>query len=81
MEKMMNNFQTEAFDDPDAPYKQETMKIEVTISQTLSSTETIEVPYNFDEGNKDLLRDIVREQVVLPSDKINWYVDDFCVAL
>jgi hypothetical protein len=47
------------------------------------------VPEDFDEyeASEDTLKDIVREQIVLPSELILklspdcWYVDDFCVCL
>ena len=59
-------------------------KIEVTVSQTLSSTQEIEVPENFDVKNIDALEKIVAEQITLPSDCIEiiesgWVEDDFCV--
>lgn len=58
--------------------------IEVNISQCLSSTQTIEVPDDF-EYDPSILMDYVREQVVLPSEVVlehsdqPWYVDDICV--
>ena len=52
--------------------------IEVNISQCLSSTETIKVPDDF-EYNSIELEKYVREQIILPSDCIAWYVDDLCV--
>lgn len=58
--------------------------IEVNISQCLSSTQTIEVPDDF-EYDPNILIDYVREQIVLPSEVIlehsdqYWYVDDTCV--
>ena len=60
--------------------------IEVNISQCLSSTQSIEVPDDF-EYDRDILMDYVREQVILPSEVIlehsdqAWYVDDFCVMI
>ena len=63
-------------------------QIEVNISQCLSTTVDIEVPENF-EGydNTELLKDFVREQIILPSELTIdhspdcWYVDEFCVCL
>lgn len=63
-------------------------QIEVNISQCLSTTETIEVPDDFEDyDNTELLKDFVREQVILPSEltlKLSpncWYVDDFWVGI
>ena len=70
-----------------APWNEETKLIEVTVSQMLSSLVTIEVPKSFDIYDENRLKDVVREQIYLPSDAINensqdcWYVDDFCVCL
>lgn len=56
--------------------------IEVYISQCLSSTQTIEVPDDYDQ---DKLKYYVYEQVMLPSDclenegYLDWYVDDLAV--
>ena len=61
--------------------------IEVNISQCLSTTVNIEVPEDFDENNERTLENIVREQIILPSEAILkyspdcWYVDEFCVCL
>lgn len=61
--------------------------IEVNISQCLSSTETIEVPDDFEDwDNTDVLCDFVREQIVLPSDCLEyqgywWNVDEFWVGI
>lgn len=67
-----------------APWNQKKVKcIEVTISQTLSTTTTIEVPSDL-EYDSVVLEDYVREQILLPSDLKDlrsWYVDDFCVSL
>lgn len=58
--------------------------IEVNISQCLSSTQTIEVPDDF-EYNEGELKEYVKEQVMLPSDCVenegyfDWYVDDLSV--
>ena len=59
-------------------------KIEVNISQCLSTTETIEVPDNFDDwDNTNALCDFVREQIALPSDCVdyNWNIDEFWVGI
>jgi len=61
--------------------------IEVNISQCLSSTETIEVPDDFEDwDNTDALCDFVREQIVLSSDCLEyqgywWNVDEFWVGV
>lgn len=59
------------------------MKIEVNISQCLSTTQEIEVPDNY-EYDPVTLEEYVREQIMLPSEVLLeagyfWYVDDFCV--
>ena len=70
-----------------APWIRNTKTIEVNISQCLSTTVDIEVPENFDESDERALENIVREQIILPSEVIFkhsqdcWYVDDFCVSL
>jgi hypothetical protein len=67
-----------------APWNQKTKTIEVNISQCLSSTQTIEVPDDF-EYDQEKLKEYVYDQVMLPSDSLeyegyyDWYVDDFCV--
>lgn len=59
--------------------------IEVNISQCLSSTQTIEVPDDF-EYDQDKLKEYVYDQVMLPSDCVanegyfDWYVDEMCVV-
>lgn len=61
------------------------MKIEVNISQCLSSTQEVEVPDDY-EYDPITLEQFVKDQIVLPSDclEINryydWYIDDFCVT-
>lgn len=63
-----------------------TKKIEVTISECLSTTTYIEVDENADITNPAVLQDAVIKQVVLPSDCLEYYeyngwdVDDFCVT-
>ena len=70
-----------------APFNEETKLIEVTVSQMLSSLVTIEVPRDFDIYDKEALENIIRKQILLPSEVINehsqdcWYVDDFCVMI
>ena len=60
-------------------------KIEISISQCLSSTQEIEVPDDF-KYDKDKIMDIIIENVILPSDCLirlgyyNWYIDDICVV-
>ena len=64
---------------------EETKEIEVTISETLSCTTTIEVPKDFDESDNLALEKAVIRQIVLPSDCLdyegcsNWIIDEFCV--
>ena len=67
-----------------APWNRNTKTIEVNISQCLSTTVDIEVPEDFEDfDNTELLKEFVREQIVLPSELIPncWYVDDFCVMI
>lgn len=84
---MNSNVPPGAVEDPTAPYNEKTKVIEVNVSQCLSTTVEIEVPENFDENDENTLKDIIREQIVLPSDltekfhEICWNVDDFCVCL
>ncbi len=68
-----------------APWNERTKIIEVNISQTLSCTQYIEVPEDFDESDNKALEELVKQQIVLPSDLIYenrfycWVEDDFCV--
>jgi hypothetical protein len=86
---MKSNVPPGAAEDPTAPYNEKTKIIEVNVSQCLSTTVEVEVPEDFDEyeASEDTLKDIVREQISLPSEltlKLSpdcWYVDDFCVSL
>lgn len=79
---MRSNVPPGAVEDPTAPYNEKTKVIEVNVSQCLSTTVEIEVPEDFDENDEDALKDIVREQIVLPSEgRWGWCVDDFCVCL
>lgn len=58
--------------------------IEVNISECLSSTQTIEVPDDF-EYDERVVKQIVKDTVMLPSDCVikegfyDWYVDDLSV--
>lgn len=65
-----------------APYNQETKKITVTVSVTMSTTVDIEVPADyeaFDCEGKDL-KDFVEEQITLPFEKFrDWCIDDYTV--
>lgn len=60
------------------------MRINVDISQCLSTTKEIEVPDDY-EYDPVTLEQYVIEQIVLPSDCLevngyfDWYVDDLCV--
>lgn len=70
-----------------APWNEKTKKIEVNISQCLSSTEIIEVPEDFEDyDNEELLKDFVRDQIMLPSDCMEnegfwWNIDEFWVGI
>ena len=67
-----------------APWNKGTKIIEVNISQCLSSTQSIEVPEDF-EYDQEKLKEYVYDQIMLPSDYIqnegyyDWYVDEMCV--
>ena len=67
------------------PFEGQYKTIEVTISQTLSSTQQLQVPIDFDESNNNALEEAISEQIVLPSDLLFengydcWIEDDFCV--
>ena len=73
-------------DDPFEGEEKKYKTLEVNISQCLSTVVEIQVPEDFDE-EKDSLKDIVREQIILPSELILehstdcWYIDDFWVGL
>ncbi len=68
-----------------APWNKQYKTIEITISQTLSSTQKVTVPIDFNESNNDALEEVVSEQIVLPSDLLFengydcWIEDDFCI--
>lgn len=66
-----------------APFNEPVDKeVEVTVSVTLSKTVTVTIPYNVEDLSMLDLQDLVREQYDLPQDKcVDWYVDDFEVAL
>jgi len=66
--------------------KESYKRVEVTISQTLSSTQYIIVPNDFDETDCKALEREVIDQIILPSDALEfddigelWTIDDFCV--
>ena len=61
--------------------------IEVTLSMTLSSTQKIEVPGDFDQSNDELLQKEALAQMYTPEDALMdidrgdlWTVDDVCVV-
>jgi len=63
-------------------------QIKVNISQCLSTTETIEVPDDFEDyDNTEILCDFVRDQIMLPSDCLeyeghySWSIDEFWVGV
>lgn len=71
-----------------APWNRKYKTIPINISQCLSTTVNIEVPNDFEDyDNEDLLKDFVREQIILPSELTleyspdNWEIDDFCVMI
>ena len=70
-----------------APWNEEEFReVVVGISQTLSTSVVINIPRKFDLENEDVLKQIVEENVILPSEAISnysdeWCVDDFCVTL
>lgn len=71
-----------------APRNGKSKMITVNISQCLSTTVDIEVPEDFEDyDNEELLKDFVREQIILPSEAIlvhspdDWEIDDFCVMI
>ena len=78
---MKNDVLSGATENLTAPWNKKLKCIEVNISQCLSTTTTIEVPVDF-EYDSEILKDCVREQILLPSDLKDlrsWNVDDFCV--
>lgn len=83
----MNNPTLMQSEEGRAPWNQETKLIEVTVSQTLSSLVTIQVPKNFDIYDENIIKDAVRKQIYLPSEAISehsfdsWEEDDFCVMI
>lgn len=87
----MNNtptlMQSEEMNAPWNEKPNRTKTIEVNISQCLSTIVSIEVPEDFEDyDNKEILKDFVREQIILPSEILEhsqdcWYLDDFCVTL
>ena len=59
-------------------------QIEVNISQCLSSTQIIEVPEDMEDYDSEILKEFVKDQIMLPSDCVEnegyyWNIDDFCV--
>ena len=70
-----------------APWHENYKVVEVTISQTLSSTQKVYISKDADETNIDILTDAVKDQILLPDENMEitgypmWTVDDFCVAL
>ena len=73
-------------EEKNAPWNEGSREIVVGVSQTLSTSVVINVPENFDLENEDMLKLIVKENIILPSEAISnygdgWYVDDFWVGL
>lgn len=85
--KMKSNVPPGAAEDPTAPYNEKFKVVEVTISQTLSTTVKVLLSEDADENDSKVLERIVKEQILLPSECIEresynkWCVDDFCVCL
>ena len=80
---MKSNVSLGATEDPTAPWNKKLKCIEVNISQCLSTTTTTEVPADF-EYDSEILKDCVREQILLPSDLKDlrgWNVDEFWVGV
>lgn len=83
----MSNYPLGAENDPKAPYNQDFKTVEVTISQTLSITDYIDIPINADETDEKVLVEAVKDQILLPSESLEnegylgWTVDDFCVTI
>ena len=71
----MNNLPEGAEYDEKAPYNERRIKIDVTISQTLSKTITVEVPQCY---NDEIIRKTVERTIDLPSQVfIDWDLDDY----
>ena len=75
-------------DDPFEGEEKKYKTIEVNISQCLSSVVEVQVPEDFEDyDNTELLKEFVREQIILPSELISkhsleyWCVDDFWVGI
>lgn len=85
--KMNSNVPLGAAEDPTAPYNEKFKVVEVTISQTLSTTVKVLLSEDADENDSKVLEQIVKEQILLPSECTEresynkWCVDDFCVCL
>jgi len=84
---MKSNVPPGAAEDPTAPYNEKVKVVEVTISQTLSTTVKILLSEDADENDSKILEQAVNEQILLPSECVEhesynkWCVDDFCVCL
>lgn len=81
----MSNYPIGAENDPSAPYNEKFKEIEITISVSLSKTETILLPENIDETDPWALEIAVRNQIKLPQDYIEeagdwWYLDEMCIT-
>ena len=84
---MKSNVPPGAEEDPTAPYNEKVKVVEVTISQTLSTTVTVLLSEDDDENDSKVLERAVNGQILLPSECVErescdeWCVDDFCVCL
>lgn len=76
----MNNFDYPIGSDNDlAPWNEETITKQVTISITLSKTVNIECDTKLSLDEYELKK-LVKEQIELPTDNDDsWYIDDFTV--
>lgn len=61
-----------------APFNEKTKEVEVYVSVSLSSSQKVTVPENFDESERELLKGIVYDQITIPMYD-GWIVDEFCV--
>lgn len=74
----MNNYDYPAgADNEDAPWNELEYRIPVTISITMSTPAEV-VGWNPDISGEDL-KQLVKEQIKLPQDYVDWDIDDFVV--
>lgn len=74
----MNNYDYPAgADNEDAPWNELEYRIPITISITMSTSAEV-VGWNPDISGEELKR-LVKEQIRLPQDYVDWDIDDFVV--